>query len=531
VPSLRSEVPFFRRLSRGLSRRLAHRLGLGRPGRLGRGWLRPGRNRRRRRSGLAGVIVRARSAALGSGLRARPARATLVWVGCAILCGALIGRAGWQVWERSVSSASAAIATVSAPPPPIDPSRLGLEDPPRSRDRFETARQGAAAVDPVSAARLVERFDPAVPGRPSASGSVRVEYSLDETLTERVFEVLRRGRVARGHAIVTDPRSGRLLSYVSTDPEGFPPDRAYPAASIVKILTAAALLDEVEPADDPSCVYRGNPYRLDRRRLGQPASGREASLERALATSNNRCFSQWAVDVLGRERLIETFDRFGWLEPPAPGHAAGRVEPADTKLALGRLGSGLDGLRVTPLHVAQLASVLTHGLRIEPWWIDRIVDVQGRSLALPPRAPASRVLSPDRARMLRSMMIATTTRGTARSAFRDRRGRPRLGAIEVAGKTGNLTGNDPYGRYEWFLGLAPAEDPTIAVVVLQLQSNLWWARSSELAADILRRVFCDRGGCREELATRWTGDLGAWAAPRLVSDLVNEALLGPRSLP
>lgn len=456
---------------------------------------------------------------------------TLTWFGCAVFLGVLIGRVGWQAWDRSLSSASAATAAVSAPPPPIDPSRLQLGDPPRSRDRFEAARQRAAAVDPGAAARLVERFDPAAPGRPSASGSVRVEYSLDETLTEAVFEVLRRGRVAQGHAIVSDPRSGRLLAYVSTDPEGFPPDRAYPAASIVKILTAAALLEEVEPVEDPSCVYRGNPYRLNRRRLERPASGREASLERALATSNNQCFSQWAVDVLGRDRLVETFARFGWLEPPAPGHEAGRVEPTETKLALGRLGSGLDGLRVTPLHVAQLASVLTHGHRIEPWWIDRVVDAQGRSLALPPRAPAQAALPPERAEMLRSMMVATTTRGTARSAFRDRRGRPRLGAIEVAGKTGNLTGEDPYGRYEWFLGLAPAEDPTIAVVVLQLQSNLWWARSSELASDILRRVFCDRGGCREELAARWTGDLGAWAAPRLVSDLVNEEILRPRSVP
>lgn len=457
---------------------------------------------------------------------------TLAWVSCAVLFGALIGRAGWQAWDRSVSSASAAIADVAAPPPPIDPTRLHLEDPPRSRDRFESARQRAAAVDPA-AARLVERFDPAAPERPSPSGDLSVEYSLDETLTDAVFEVLRRGRVARGHAIVSDPRSGRLLAYVSTDPEGFPPDRAYPAASIVKILTAAALLEELEHEGnhDPSCVYRGNPYRLNRRRLEQPASGREASLERALATSNNQCFSQWAVEVLGREKLVDTFDRFGWLEPPAPGHEAGRVEPTETKLALGRLGSGLDGLRVTPLHVAQLASVLTHGNRIEPWWIDRIVDAQGRSLPLPARAPAQRVLSPERAETLRSMMIATTTRGTARSAFRDRRGRPRLGGVEVAGKTGNLTGEDPYGRYEWFLGLAPAEDPTIAVVVLQLQSNLWWSRSSELAAEILRKVFCDRGGCRSELATRWTGDLGPWAAPRLVSDLVNEEVLRPRSLP
>tara|TARA_B110000305_G_C19079685_1_gene465606 strand:- start:309 stop:650 length:342 start_codon:yes stop_codon:yes gene_type:complete len=94
-----------------------------------------------------------------------------------------------------------------------------------------------------------------------------------------------------------------------------------------------------------------------------------------------------------------------------------------------------------------------------------------------------------------------------------------LGDVKVAGKTGNLTGQDPYGRYEWFVGLAPADDPRIGVVVLQLQSNLWWKKSSELAANILKEVFCDRNGCRAQLADRWTGDLGLDVAPIRISNL------------
>jgi len=89
----------------------------------------------------------------------------------------------------------------------------------------------------------------------------------------------------------------------------------------------------------------------------------------------------------------------------------------------------------------------------------------------------------------------------------------------VAGKTGNLTGRDPFGRYEWFVGLAPAEAPTVGVVVLQLQSNLWWRKSSELAADILREVFCERGRCSASRSARYTGDLGPEARPRRMSEL------------
>ena len=119
---------------------------------------------------------------------------------------------------------------------------------------------------------------------------------------------------------------------------------------------------------------------------------------------------------------------------------------------------------------------------------------------------------------LRGMLVRTTTHGTARSAFRDRRGRPKLRDIKVAGKTGNLTGGNPHGRYEWFVGVAPAGDPTVAIAVLQLQSNLWWSKSSELAADVLKEIFCERGRCEARYANRFTGDLGIAAAPVLLLD-------------
>ncbi len=466
---------------------------------------------------------------LFGGRNRRRSSARLTAVGRLLAAGAALialglgwgGQAAWRSWREA---GPGPLPMVSAGSPRREISRDFRLDPPLSFERFSFARTHAGEIDPSAVPRLVEWVD--ARGRVQraadtgdSKGAFRIEYSLDEELTADVFEILRKGRVGRGHAIVLDPRSGRLLAYVSTDREAFPPERAYPAASIVKILTAAAMLEESGRHDEASCVYRGNKYRLNRRQLERPPNGRTSTLEDALATSNNQCFSQWTLDVLGEEKLTQTFERFGWLSPAAPGHDAGRVERVETKLDLGRLGSGLDGVRVTPLHVASLTSILTGGEWIEPWWVDRIVDEGGHSLALPERRPTRRVLSEEQAAELRSMMVGTTTRGTAKSAFRTRGGRPVLGAIRVAGKTGNLTGRDPFGRYEWFVGLAPAEDPKIAVVVLQLQSNLWWSKSSELAARVFQKVFCDRAGCRSERADRWTGDLAELTAPLLISNL------------
>ncbi len=375
----------------------------------------------------------------------------------------------------------------------------------------------SSTSDPFTSPRLVEVV-PAPMDRPDLKGPLRLEYSLDSGLTQKVFEILRRGRVERGHVIVLDPGTGRVLAYASTDPKGFPPTRAYPAASLVKIVTAAAMLDTSQGRARLPCRYRGNPYRLSRTRLQRPKTGREISLEVALATSNNQCFAQFAVNDVGSLGMLDAIDHFGWLSQSGPGHDAGSIEVGRSDYDLGRLGCGLAGCRITPLHAARLAATLATGMSIEPWWVDRVTDADGLELARPDTPPARRVISSDRAEELRRMMVRTTTRGTARSAFRDRRGRPRLGSVQVAGKTGNLSGSNPKGRYEWFIGAAPAHAPSVAIAVVQVHGHLWWKKSSEIAADVLAHVFCEKRHCGEELAYRFTGKLDSRIAPVFLSE-------------
>jgi hypothetical protein len=74
--------------------------------------------------------------------------------------------------------------------------------------------------------------------------------------------------------------------------------------------------------------------------------------------------------------------------------------------------------------------------------------------------------------------------------------------VQVAGKTGSLSGTDPKGRYEWFIGVAPAEAPRIAVAVVVVQRARWWRNASQVASEVLRGVFCDRGVCRADAALR-----------------------------
>jgi len=359
-----------------------------------------------------------------------------------------------------------------------------------------------ASLQVTRGQRIVE----SVPASPENGipGPLKVEYTLDAGLTDAVYDIFARGRVKLGLAVVLDPATGEVLAYAGTDPRRMPASELYPAASLVKVVTASAALQNVPGVANRTCHFVGSPYRLTPARLNPPSRGTEITLERALATSNNQCFAQLAVNDLGTSRLLETFRRFGLLQSPGPGHSPGEAdEPDGDRFALGKLGCGLAGLRITALHAAEIAATLATGKRVAPHWIARVTDSAGRELALPARGGPEPVLPAATAEQLRDMMVETTLSGTARRAFHGVYGRPLLREMTIAGKTGSLSGKAPPGRYEWFIGLAPADHPKIALAVLVVQQRRWHTTGSMVGAQIFNAIFCSGGVCRVDRADQW----------------------------
>jgi len=386
----------------------------------------------------------------------------------------------------------AAVAAMPALPAPLPvPDEVLRRLPP-------SARTGLAGLAAGPAAIATEQID--VPASLSGVlGPLEIEYTVDPDLTRAIGAVLQRGRVPLGHVIVMDPLDGRVLSYVSTNPTVFPATRPYPMASLMKVVTAAAVLDSAPQAVSRPCRFRGSPYALSAALLDPPGRGRTrtASFEHALATSNNQCFAQLAVHDVGELRMLDELATLGILEPPGPGHAPGEVDAIGSRLALGELGSGLAGSRLAPLAAARLAASLADGKLVSPRWIARVTDAGGAELVLPEAAPR-KVLGRRVTRELRSMLVETTLSGTARRAFRDAKGRPLLSSIRVAGKTGSLSGPNPKGRYEWFIGVAPADAPRVAVATVVVHQDKRWHGASQIAAGVLRAVFCGDGACTPE---------------------------------
>lgn len=132
-----------------------------------------------------------------------------------------------------------------------------------------------------------------------------------------------------------------------------------------------------------------------------------------------------------------------------------------------------------------------------------MTDANGRVLTLPKARAPVQVLTPALAARLRELMVATTESGTARRAFHASYGRPILKAMSVAAKTGSLSGTTPPGRYEWFIGLAPADRPKVAIAVLVVQSKRWHTTGSQVGAQVLNAIFCRSAVCRPDRADQW----------------------------
>jgi cell division protein FtsI/penicillin-binding protein 2 len=90
------------------------------------------------------------------------------------------------------------------------------------------------------------------------------------------------------------------------------------------------------------------------------------------------------------------------------------------------------------------------------------------------------VVEESTAHELKKLMQETVRTGTSRSSFRGFF-KKRLVPVEVGGKTGSLTGHDPHGKYDWFVGYADDGIHHLAVAALTVHQKTWRVKSAYLA--------------------------------------------------
>ena len=363
---------------------------------------------------------------------------------------------------------------------------------------YATLAFGAAGIEKTYATSLIGE-DPADPlgairhrylGERTPPGSVRL--ALSAKLQNAAATALGQ---RKGAIIALDPKTGGILASLSfprydpnpltdastqkaafealTNDQGRPlVDRAvsglYPPGSTFKLVTGAAAL---ELGLDPN-----KKVRVDSPWKGDPSWGNysvpsptnahgEFDLRQAYAFSENIYFAMAAVNVVHGDRLADYAKRFMigsslGLDGPYSRTQLSNSGQLDRPTLVAATGFGQGELLLSPLQMALITSAVAEaGVMPTPHYALDVRDgsgkvvrsVQPQPLGLPIRSDTAKLIAAD---------LVYSVEGPGAFAYP-----AAIPGVHVAGKTG--TAENPQGSpHGWFVGFAPAENPTIAIAVV-----------------------------------------------------------------
>lgn len=373
-------------------------------------------------------------------------------------------------------------------------------------------RIAEALKDPLSRLEFPEQLTVELP-----DGRLKVQatYTLDSKLQAEADKLLKRYKPDYGAVFMMDASTGRVLAFTSYQrnsdtPVNLVSRASYPTASVFKIVTATAAIDRAGVSPSHTIRFNGGNYTLYRKNVMSDRINRwtrTITLRDAFARSYNTAFGRLSLETLTPEDINEYATRYMFNQPiPAdfPLDLSVAHVPAEKGFELTEVASGYNKMnRMSPVHGAMIAaSVINDGKVIMPYLVERLTDEQGHDVYRGETVDNGNIMSVASARHLRELMEETVTSGTSRKSFRGLVRDRKFRELEVGGKTGHLTGDNPRGRVDWFVGYASDEGRRISIAALTVNKEYWTIKSSELAKMLIRESFEESASKRSAASAR-----------------------------
>ena len=257
-------------------------------------------------------------------------------------------------------------------------------------------------------------------------------------------------------ALEADPNKPLLnRALVSTPPPG----------SAFKLVTAAAALESgkftPETIVPGPASYRlpGTNVRLGNWQGSACGPNNRTTLTNALAVSCNSAFA-WLGNQLGQQAINDQAEKFGFNNGfSVPMRAATSRYPSgldDSQTAMSAIGQF--NVTASSLQMAMVGAAIGNGgVTMNPYLV---ADIRGPDLqviqAAKPTAFAT-ALSAQNATAEMNMMVAVVEQGTGSNA--------QIPGVRVGGKTGTAETGPDRPAVAWFVAVAPADAPRVAVAV------------------------------------------------------------------
>lgn len=362
---------------------------------------------------------------------------------------------------------------------------------------LEQATLIASAPEKNLSTKELPQFNSTFAGRYAAISSKKefVFYTLDPKLQEHVRGLTNRASASHVAAVVIDPKTGQILAISGKSRQLKSPElhAGYPAASLFKIVTAAAAVDTQGVNQNTVVSFRGGDYTLTQSNYlpNFKIDRRTMTVGEAMGKSCNPVFGRLALSLNSPSVLARYARSFGFNERVTNAFqlpVSYASIPAE-KYELSRTGAGFGNVTISPVHAAAIIGGLaTDGKLRTPYFLDKVVSPTGQIVYKHSGAVVSQMVSRRTAEELLNMMENTTTIGTSRREFMVNK-RPIFPGVAIPGKTGTLRGKNPFGLTTWFIAAVPRNDPKIAVAVVAVDPKQGSAKASHLGKRIIEKVI------------------------------------------
>jgi len=270
----------------------------------------------------------------------------------------------------------------------------------------------------------------------------------------------------------------------------------FPAASIFKVITAAAAIDQLQVSPSTIIPYNGSNHTLYRKNVEATQFNRwtrYTSVKKAFASSINSVFGKLGLFYVGPQTLGEYALRFGFnaLIPSDLPHESGKVVIEDSnKWGLVETASGFtQESTLSPLHGALIAgAIVNNGKLMEPFVVEKVSDPENKTLYHASHKVFKQVVSPQAADDMQILMKETVQRGTSRKSFYEVF-RRNLSQVDMGGKTGSLDSDYFKGRTDWFIGYLNTADKRYSIGVVTVHRKYWTVKSSYVAGKLLNHIY------------------------------------------
>jgi cell division protein FtsI (penicillin-binding protein 3) len=298
-----------------------------------------------------------------------------------------------------------------------------------------------------------------------------IDAELQEIAADALEEALEGTGASAGEMLIVDPHTGELLAAVSRRPSTdaitwTAATAPYEPGSTIKPFTVASLLTEGRAALGDSIYAEEGSYRLFGRTINDVHPYGWLTLREGFLVSSNIVMAKAASRLDPGMQYAHLRD-FGFGMPTGisyPSESGGRLRrPSEwSKQSAASLAFGYE-ISVTPLQLAMAYSAIANGgVLMEPMLVRETRARDGRIFRTSTPRALRRVIPPEVAEQVRSLLQQVVEKGTGKAAS--------LGAWKVAGKTGTARyaagGRYIPGAYiATFAGFFPAESPQIVFLV------------------------------------------------------------------